>query len=285
METSSRHHYIPRFYIKGFTNNDQLLFVYDKQNDRIQQNISPKGIFYERDRNTMYFDEATSILEDKWYQQLDDRCSQAIRNLREEPNIEGILSNDNLADIQFFVLCLFWRIPKTDYAFERYIREAKIGFTDNNGEDFDDIDREHSLKNDVNYKKIARAFISNQALKNFTQIQGQIHAQLFDKGRDLFLLGDYPMVFKKTPSTFDDLFHTDFYLPISSKRLFYSARNQRELKFEFGKILRINALVIDQSVRYICSPNLEYLRDNVTYYKRSRAEGVISLLHDEVFNK
>jgi hypothetical protein len=283
VQISSRHHYIPQFYIKGFVNNAGFLYIYDKQKKSIKKNISPKSIFFERDRNTMYFDEKTSILEDKWYKDMDDKCSQVVQNLRENTNEQGILNSDNLADIQFFILCLFWRIPKTDNAFERFFQESEIFFTDKNEQKITDTIKEQELKDDLSYKKFARADIILQALRNFNQKPGQVYAQLFDKAEDLFLLGDYPMVFERIPATFDDLFHTDYYLPVSSKRLFGKSENDRELAFDFEKIIKLNAIIIDQSVRYVCCSSLEYLERSVAYYEAVKAKSLIPLIHKHIF--
>lgn len=281
MQYSSRHHYIPQFYIKGFAKNSNL-FVNDKKWDSIKS-ISPKAIFFETDRNTIDLDEKSSVLEEEWYKKMDDRCSQVVRNLRENPNEEGLLNNINLADIQFFILCLFWRIPKTDHAFERLFQESEIFFTNKNGKKISDTVKEQVLKQDWSYKKFSRAVITLQALRDFTKKPGQFYSQLIDKGEDLFLLGDYPMVFKKTPTTFDDLFHTDYYLPISSKRIFCKYENDCELKFDFTKIIKLNAIIINQSVRYVCCSNSEYLERSVAYYKAIKEMFMIPFLQDSIF--
>src|SRR4051812_42328228 len=124
-KASTRHHYVPAFYSKGFTNSAGFFYVYDKQTDEIgRKKRSPKSIFFEDDRNTIFFDKETSILEDYFFKELDNRSKVAIERLREKPNSVELLSNDNSADVDLFVLNLFWRIPKTDYTFDRYINEA-----------------------------------------------------------------------------------------------------------------------------------------------------------------
>lgn len=284
MNISTNHHYIPKFYIKGFTNSKGFLHIYDKQKDEFYENRSPKSIFFEKERNTMYLNEKTSILEDKFYKELDDKCKIAIQNLRDKPNSVELLNTDNIADIQLFILCLFWRIPKTDDAFERFIQEAEILFTTKEGEKVRDEKLEHKLKDDVSYKKMQRAFIFRKAIDGMKNSQGQLYTQLFGRKDELFLLGDYPVVFKKTPSTFDDLIHKDYYLPISSNRLFHSSKDEHPLSFDYDKIGRFNVLIIDQSVRYICSPNLDCLKRSVAFYKKIKATNLFHELIGKVFN-
>ena len=56
---SKRHHYIPKFLIKEFTDEQGLLYIYDKIKDKFLTNKrSPKSIFFENDRNTIVYDES-----------------------------------------------------------------------------------------------------------------------------------------------------------------------------------------------------------------------------------
>ena len=48
---SKKHHYLPRYYLKGFTNNDNHFYVYDKQTDNIFLS-SPDDTFFENHLNT-----------------------------------------------------------------------------------------------------------------------------------------------------------------------------------------------------------------------------------------
>jgi len=286
-KVSTRHHYIPAFYSKGFTNSSGFFYVYDKQMDEIiRKERSPKSIFFENDRNTMVLDKETSILEDHFFKELDNRLKVAIENLREKPNSVELLSNDNSADVDLFVLNLFWRIPKTDYAFDKYIREAKIVFTDKNGNQVLDEAMEERLKNDEGYKKFQRAFLPFKFLKSYldsAEKKSRKYVQLFEKPDKWFLIGDYPMVFSKTPSTGDDLFETDYYLPISSNRLYYTAHTERELKFEYDMVGRLNVTIIDQSYRYVCGPDFDYLKKCVDYYKALKEHSLLFNARQKVF--
>ena len=284
---STRHHYIPAFYSKGFTNSSGFFYVYDKQTDHLsRKERSPKSVFFENDRNTMNLGNETSILEDKFYKELDDKCKVGIENLREKPNSIDLLNTDNNTDVDVFVLNLFWRMPKTDYAFDRYIREAEIIFTKKDGSKVHDKEEEQRLKNDESYKKFQRAFLPFRFLKSYldaSEKKSRLYCQLYEKSENCFLLGDYPMVFSKTPSSGDDLFEIDYYLPISSNRLYYTADKQRKLEFEFDKVVRLNALIIEQSHRYVCGSDLAYLERSIEYYKALKANSLFFDVHRKVF--
>ena len=71
---SVRHHYIPKFLSSGFTNADGLLFIYDKNKDRILSTPKPpKSIFFEHERNTLEVtsESKSSFIEDFLYSDID----------------------------------------------------------------------------------------------------------------------------------------------------------------------------------------------------------------------
>ncbi|MBY0482086.1 MAG: DUF4238 domain-containing protein [Chitinophagaceae bacterium] len=142
---SSRHHYIPQHYIKGFTGEDGLLSVYDKKTDTIKtKRFAPKGVFYESDRNSFQVDDINiSILEDYMFAKYDTEFAKCIRDLRNSPNTEELLSIENQAMLSAFIVDLFWRNPLTDYAFEDLLARSVITFTDTQtGKAYTDIEKE-----------------------------------------------------------------------------------------------------------------------------------------------
>jgi intein-encoded DNA endonuclease-like protein len=52
--SSRKHHYLPRYYLKGFTDAEDGFFVYDKQKDKMFRSGSIAA-FYENDLNTVIF--------------------------------------------------------------------------------------------------------------------------------------------------------------------------------------------------------------------------------------
>jgi len=75
MQTSWRHHYIPQFYLKGFTDENNRIEIYDLSTDRIKSKgpFSTKSHFFEEGRNSWITeDEVTDFLEERLYKNLDD---------------------------------------------------------------------------------------------------------------------------------------------------------------------------------------------------------------------
>ena len=124
---SSRHHYIPRLLIEGFTNQQGQIFVFDKLKNKILDDLRyPKSIFFEKDRNTVEFnDNPSSFIEDTIYSYVDNKTSKIVKKYQ----------SHNLAEINFnlndetkffeFLIFLFWRIPKTDSLAKENIETTK----------------------------------------------------------------------------------------------------------------------------------------------------------------
>jgi len=52
---SWRHHYLPVFYLKGFTNENKKFLIFDKEQNRFIKNgkeFSPSSYFFKKDANT-----------------------------------------------------------------------------------------------------------------------------------------------------------------------------------------------------------------------------------------
>ena len=114
MSKSKRHHYIPQFFIKNFTDEDGLLFVYNKEKDHIlKTKQSPKGIFFENNRNTVDFSGNNLDSLEQFYSILDSNISKdylnAIKNETATP--------EELTSITLLANLLKWRVPNSDIKF------------------------------------------------------------------------------------------------------------------------------------------------------------------------
>jgi hypothetical protein len=280
MKKSSRHHYIPQFYIKGFVNDNGDTFVYDKQDDRIwKRQIKTKGIFYDWDRNTVRNDlEESSIIEDEWFKWLDNTCSLIIEKFRLSKNSEDLHNYDNVSGLQFFLINLLWRIPKFDYAFEFLFDKAEK--LDSNGNPIN-FSNQNYLDG---FKKVERAFLPNKIIKDITKqnLTSGFYSKLFDENQDVLLLGDYPMVYRNEPNSFDKIISKEVLLPISSKKL-YAISASSGLDFSFKKITTLNSIIIDQSTRYVCSPDKDFLKKSVEFYKMQTEKLPRSFLIETLF--
>ena len=131
-KTSRKHHYLPRYYLSGFTSNNNCFFVYDKQKDNIFKS-SPNDSFFENNLNTTTFTNGSSsdFLEGL-YADLENLCWPSLDTIRRSTSNTLI----NLQDKMFlflFLLFLYWRLPSNTGLVEKLSQKA---FIDNNEVDY-----------------------------------------------------------------------------------------------------------------------------------------------------
>ena len=278
---SKRHHYIPKFLIKEFSDEQGLLYIYDKTKDKFLDNKrSPKSIFFENDRNTIVYDESkkTSLIEDDFFMNLDNISAKTITTLQKEKNNKELLNVDNLALLDFFIINLFWRLPLTDFAVKELIQRAEIKST---GIEPDEI------KNDSGWNKMLRIGLYKETIeqmKNSPTKRKEYCARMTEFEKDLFVIGDYPFLFKNHLGKFTDLVEDDYLIALSSKRIISSSSNKLT-SFNVNMFLNYNAAIIDQSKQYIASNDLKVLKGSVEFYKKAKNENLLYFSKKKLFTE
>lgn len=263
------HHYIPQYYIKGFTGGDGMLSVYDKQRDEIKKGRKgSKGVFFEKDRHTISFDDMkTSMIEDKFFADVDTQHAPHIKYLREHD--DALTLPDTEGSIASFVVDLFWRNPLSDYAFENLFSQSTIKFTDPlTGEMAENAELEKRYKADPVQFKIEKSKMFLTAMNDILKdrISGSSWSSTWTFSDTQLLIGDYPMLFEGTPSTHKDLFTMNYILPVSSRKVYISC-NKKVQRVTLKDAHLLNALIIDQSKKMVCCADPELLKNCVAYYK------------------
>lgn len=278
---SKRHHYIPKFLIKEFTNENNMLFVYDKNKDQISKlPRSPKSIFFENHRNTIKVNDrkSSSILEDQLFQKIDDDSSNFIQRLQKEDINEDFFYTDNLAQLQFFIINLFWRIPKSDYAAKDLIQREGLKIEGIPSED---------NKNSEGWNKILRFRLYKETIdqmKNSPTKPTRYYPKMIEFKKDLFVLGDCPFVFKNTLRKFTDLVEDDFFIALTSNRILSSSRAPLPA-FEINSCLSYNAAIIEESKNYVVASNFKLLEASIEFYRRLKNEHLNYFVKNRLFSE
>ena len=267
---SRRHHYIPQFLTKGFIDQNGLLFIYDKIKDEIlRYRQPPKSIFYEYERNTIANNyEKDSYIEDVFYKKLDDSSAKVIKKFQYNIINDSLLTKDNIDELQFFIINLFWRLPITDYATKDLIERAEIKIC---GKSIND-----SIRKDSDFIKLNRSLLFKKTIEQF-QIQNhkseKFNIQVFGFSENLFLIGDYPIIYRNYLSQFTDLIQSEFKMAISSKRMICFSLNPM-ISFKQNMFLKYNATIIEQSTLYVASNDIRVLKSSIEYYKLLKDKGL-----------
>jgi len=120
---SKRHHYIPKFLIKNFSDSDEMLWVYNKTEKRIKKNRqSPKAIFFELGRNLFDVNGEQVDNIEKMYGEVDDLLSKTLEKIL----LTNTMSGRDLTLMIYFASLMKWRIPKADINAMNLIRDIPI---------------------------------------------------------------------------------------------------------------------------------------------------------------
>ena len=88
----------------------------------------------------------------------------------------------------------------------------------------------------------------------------------------IFVISDYPILFKKTPTEFRSFGETDFIFPLNSERIYTST--QKPFKLTRPISLLINAAIIDQSKRYVACWSKEILESSIKLLDDLKEKGM-----------
>lgn len=242
---SARHHFVPVFYIKGFANDSGLLYVYDKKEDNfIKQPKSPKSICFEWNRNIVqdYEGNPVSLLEDEYYARVDSFFASSLARLRNEPITDELISIQHQGHVQYFIIELFWRNPISDFAFSNLLRQAEITFhkEETEGQVVDE-ELARILKEDPSFPTMQRSGMIFETIRRIKATQTlNYFSRIAEFGDDRLVMGDYPIVFEKIPQTFTGFHDLDYYLPISSRRIWGHSKLEKNLYLHLKLLILIH---------------------------------------------
>jgi len=272
--TSRKHHYLPRHYLKGFTDDRNRFYVYDKQKDKIFY-TSPDTTFFQNNLNTVTLPNGSSsdFLEEL-YTDLENRCWRSFDMIRKSTFKNPVSLLDKM-HLFLFLLFLYWRLPNNIEFAEKLSQKA---FLDNN--EFDYF-RLVNKSGENAPKGIAEIIKKSSAFKrSFRQIipfvplfKDQDWAVKLENWRFLYtekswsMVGDNPIIVKG--GNVHDFVNCleEFVFPISGKILLVSINNplNKGLPPEFT--VQLNTAIIEKAQRFAACNNKDFLEALIKHYK------------------
>ena len=112
---SWRHHYVPQFYLRGWTDADGMLWCYERRSGRIvRRRVSPRATAFHRDLNIthdlLFPEQASDAIETRFLSPLDNTASLVLGKLV-DPH-EPPLSDDERRSWARFIVALHHRSPR-----------------------------------------------------------------------------------------------------------------------------------------------------------------------------
>ena len=128
--TSWRHHYIPQFYLNGFTNEDGTFKVYDVKNQRFirrGKEFRPVSYFYEKNGNLLVTDDGFDDSMEQRYGKIENDVSLIFNTINQSNSEEKYnINEDDIVKLQFFVSVMYWRIPSNYQEIENIIKQKPL---------------------------------------------------------------------------------------------------------------------------------------------------------------
>ena len=109
----SKHHYLPQFYLRGFTNEEGLFLIYLIKEQRFKQNgkfFAPASHFFLPDDNTIIIDGVRDDFLEENYSRTEGYVAKAIDKIKAVDQNFG-LDAAEIVLLQYFAAELFWRLP------------------------------------------------------------------------------------------------------------------------------------------------------------------------------
>lgn len=272
MTISRRHHYIPRFLIKNFADNNGFLHVYNKEDKRIISNQSPKAIFFEMNRNVLNIHGAETDNIEKIYAELDNKLALVLDRVLKTK----ILTPEDLTGILLLVTTTKWRVPSNDDEFNKIKEETtyedlpiKITVKKDDGKDNEQAFN-YIINSDI-FKESKRFILPFLPFYKYENLE-ELHKYSFINTNDgiISLIGDCPLI----ESSNEDI-HTiaNFIFPLSNTDTFLYKKNT------IGKISnRIfytnkDLAVLHLSRKYVACKDKNHLENIVKIYQQIENDG------------
>lgn len=265
-ETSWRHHYIPQFYLKNFTNSENQFHIYSvkKGNYKAKGKLfSPESHFFEEDGNTLVTEQgSTDFLETDFYKSLDNDVAKLFYKIRYSTEDRHGLSEEDMPMLQYFVAHLYWRNPMNDEFVKRLLRTKgmnglglKIKDKETNETILNSDMEKKMIENESMYKMI-KYWLPSALYQNLFENDSPLTILKFNPGGIPSLISDNPLILRH-PENFD-VYRDDFILPLSRDKILIRTKKLKK-QYQNRARVPIDHLLVRQANNFIATTDLSYI--------------------------
>jgi len=286
--TSWRHHYLPQFYLKGFTNKNGLFKIFDVTRQEFIKSgkeFSTESYFFEKDGNSVVKDGIMDdMIETKFFKKQDDRIAKIFNRIKSSTKEErfGITDKD-MSDLQFFVSSLFWRVP-ANYNQIKYLISTKelheLGLLIKSKKDdktIRDEEIETRIKNDPFFFKSMKNLIPYLTFPRLLDCKTPLTIQTFPEQLPA-ICSDNPVIMEE--STFPDIYFDDFIFPLTN--LLVLIRSERINNIMNTIKIDIDLITLKQAKKYVSCTDERYIGMLNKYFENNYSS--LKELKTSVFN-
>jgi hypothetical protein len=282
---SRKHHYLPVFYLKGFSDSEQRIHIYDKMKNEFLPAANPESKFYENNLNNFIFDNQIKFTyEETFYTPLDTKCSRVfnkVKGLTIDKDSE--LNNSERFDLLWFITHLYWRSPYSNSSIEEIIKND--GFSNKyfhvknkeTGEILTDDEIPEIIKSVLNDKQTQKIFkavypLLDSNINEIIELLDKWHLFYLNDSHQGLITGDMPVITFNEYFSLNQIFKRIIF-PISKHRLLIINENSPKF-FETTLLHTINACIFHQAKRFVCSDDKTLLDTVISDYNKMQNSGL-----------
>ena len=277
----NKHHFIPQFYLKYFTDDNGKYYLFDKNNKRFMKNPrTPKSTFYEYNRNTINNFKINDNSIEEIYSSLESdfaKCMKYILTLNN--NIEITEIKQIIYVLKCFIAIQFCRLPINDDYFDNFIlnydyKKCRNIIKDNNGNNLFDNNFIDKVKNDIDFRKYFKSLILpfllfNILEENYNFLKWQIFDLKYSYQDYNLICSDAPIIYKNKNDLF--MFNGDIILPLTKEKILIVSKNIFPNKFDRLFWESVNMVLYEQANQYVSvleKKNLNIIIDRYTVIEK-----------------
>ncbi len=288
MTLSKRHHYIPQFLIKRFADESNMLYLYDKEKGAFAKaKRSSKSVFFEMNRNTLYFEGMPNDSMEKLYAELDEMFSKDLIKITRS----GIITEETLTSILIMASSMKWRLPSNDSLFADKDKEypyerlpVNIVIKKDDGSDHTEA-MNHLLSSELfrHTKKLIFPFLpfyDNLNVSEEKLLRVHNNSYVNSNPNITSVLGDVPLI-ESDVNNLDDF--GNFILPIGNNETFICNDSQRKNVQDITFYLFKDLAMFHQAQKYVVCKDKEHLEKIIETYAHFQSIGQIEMITRYIF--
>ncbi|CAA9194674.1 hypothetical protein FLA105534_00264 [Flavobacterium bizetiae] len=270
---SWRHHYLPIFYLKGFTKQSGFLKIFNVQEKRFLKNgkeFSPESFFFEKNANTVIFGDKKNDYIESSYSDFDNEMATLIKRITNSDYTTNYnVTEEEMPRINHFVSLMYWRLPHRTNDLKEILQNTDLGslglkIVNKSGERQKVTEEE--FKNNPEFMKGFKYY--NSLMDSIRGVNCTTPYSIVQNHENFpFLCSDNPVVFQsENPKVYQD----DYLFPLSGNRLFIKANRTSD----FPPYLRmlVDAVVYKQAQKYVSCTDESYLEQLDTLLEKQNIE-------------
>lgn len=260
---SWRHHYLPEFYLKGFTNKDGRFKIFDVSKQSFiknGKNFSTESYFFEVDGNTVITNNGADDFIERRFADTDSRVATLFHKIRTASENRFGLTEEDMPALQHFISVLFWRIPSSYDSIKQLISQRDLrefGLFIRSKETNEIVRNEEfesRIRNDPNFFKAIKLILPYITYKRILDCRTPLTIQTFPEQLPA-ICSDNPIVFE---NSVPDIYYDDVIFPLTHTHVFVRAKGIDKNVMVDIKVL-IDLVVLKQAKRYVCCTDTKYV--------------------------